>query len=236
MYAFVRSRNMRYTINRNSLFIAITVFITNITLFPAHRLSSSAAVIALQNMSPAYLMVMCMLFYHTRYTFLDFVLVAVSITGMLCIFRDADHSTMLGNIYAIISGISYASTQCLLSGKTIEERYSGMSMGHAMLLLCLPFVPREAVAQITISPSVVAAILFAGMIQVPVPNIAMSLAMSYTSPLACSIIATSEIFFNPFWVFLFLGELPSPLTLLGCVIIFASVVGWTIIDGKRNNS
>lgn len=233
IYFFMQISQLRFTVNRSSLLIGITVFATNILYFPAQRLSSAAAVISLQSMSPAYLMLMCMVFYHTQYTFKDFALVLLSLIGMAFIFLDANSFTMLGNLFAILSGIANAGTQCSLASHNLEERYSGIAIGHSLLLVCLLMVSPVSCSIFTISPAIIIAVLFAGIIQIPVPNLALSKAAGLTSPLAVSLICTFEIFLNPLWVFLFLGELPAPLTLIGSVVILVSVVLWTVFDSKN---
>lgn len=233
IYFFMQISQLRFTVNRSSLLIGITVFATNILYFPAQRLSSAAAVISLQSMSPAYLMLMCMVFYHTQYTFKDFALVLLSLIGMAFIFLDANSFTMLGNLFSILSGIANAGTQCSLASHSLEERYSGIAIGHSLLLVCLLMVSPVSCSILTNSPAIIIAVLFAGIIQIPVPNLALSKAAGLTSPLAVSLICTFEIFLNPLWVFLFLGELPTPFTLIGSVVILVSVVLWTVFDSKN---
>ena len=43
IYFFMQISQLRFTVNRSSLLIGITVFSTNILYFPAQRLSSAAA-------------------------------------------------------------------------------------------------------------------------------------------------------------------------------------------------
>lgn len=233
IYVFMKAIHMRFTVNRGSLLIGLTIFANNILYFPAQRLSSAAAVISLQSMSPAYLMLMCVIFYHTRYTLRDYALVLLSLTGMALIFLDADTFTMRGNLLAILSGIANAGTQCSMGSHSLEERYSGIGIGHSLLLVCLLTVSPASLSALTLSPAIIAAILFAGIIQVPMANILLSMATGLTSPLAVSLLCTFEIFLNPLWVFLFLGETPSALTLAGSAVILVSVVLWTVFDSKN---
>jgi len=53
------------------------------------------------------------------------------------------------------------------------------------------------------------------------------------NPVMASILTNIEPVLNPIWVFLFLGEQPSTLTILGAVVVIASLTAYSILKGKE---
>ena len=66
--------------------------------------------------------------------------------------------------------------------------------------------------------------LLLGLVQMTVPTILMIWTSRWLTAVEIALLSLLDTVLNPFWVFLFLGEAPSPLALLGGAVILAAVV------------
>jgi len=66
--------------------------------------------------------------------------------------------------------------------------------------------------------------LLLGLVQMTVPTILMVWTARWLTAVEIALLSLLDTVLNPFWVFLFLGEAPSPLALLGGVVILVAVV------------
>jgi drug/metabolite transporter (DMT)-like permease len=63
-----------------------------------------------------------------------------------------------------------------------------------------------------------------GLVQMAVPTILMIWTARWLTAVEIALLSLLDTILNPFWVFLFVGEAPSPLALLGGAVILAAVV------------
>lgn len=61
----------------------------------------------------------------------------------------------------------------------------------------------------------------------------MGLSLGACPPLACCLISVIEPLLNPVWVFIFDGERPGILALIGAVIIIVTITYWCIYKEKH---
>lgn len=66
--------------------------------------------------------------------------------------------------------------------------------------------------------------LLLGLVQMTVPTILMIWTSRWLTAVEIALLSLLDTVLNPFWVFLFLGEVPSPLALLGGAVILMAVV------------
>ena len=57
-----------------------------------------------------------------------------------------------------------------------------------------------------------------------------SKSMNRVSPVTAALLANLEPILNPLWVFLFVGEVPGPLTVLGAIVVLAAATVYAIRD------
>lgn len=72
--------------------------------------------------------------------------------------------------------------------------------------------------------------LLLGLVQMTVPTILMVWTSRWLTAVEIALLSLLDTVLNPFWVFLFLGEAPTPLALLGGATILAAVV---VAVGRR---
>ena len=77
-------------------------------------------------------------------------------------------------------------------------------------------------------------ILFMGIFQLGLPFIVVTLVVKQLRALEMILIQTLEPILNPIWVFLFVGERPSPSALIGAVIVTTAVTLHAIAGSTAN--
>lgn len=131
---------------------------------------------------------------------------------------DLDTSHLWGNINALLSGISLAFFFVFMRMQKDGSALESIFLGNILCALCLPFL-------LTQSPSLAdwGGLLFLGLFQMSIPFIMLSTSIKYLTALEAIVIQTLEPIFNPIWVFLVIGERPTALAFVGCLIVFATV-------------
>ena len=56
--------------------------------------------------------------------------------------------------------------------------------------------------------------------------------MSRVSPITAALLANLEPILNPFWVFLFLGEQPGALTIVGAAIVLVTATIYSLLPAR----
>ena len=75
-------------------------------------------------------------------------------------------------------------------------------------------------------------ILFLGIFQIGLSFIFFTSAIKHVPAIEATLISTLEPVLNPVWVFLFIGEQPGPLALLGGLIVLAGIA-WNAVGSAR---
>lgn len=235
LWAFMRMMRYRVVIDRRTVTIGLCVSGTSILFLIANRLTTAANAIVLQYTSPVFLMVLSALLFKRRYRSLDYLTVAVTVGGIALFFCDQlTPGGMLGNILALIDGVSMGAVY-LFTGESDEgRRLSGILMGLAITTVVgIPFT--FAYPPVVTGASVLAVIAM-GFLQLGLPYALYSLALKHCPTLACTLIASFEIILSPLWVWLFLGEMPGTFAIIGSVIIVATITVWCCLGGAKERN
>jgi drug/metabolite transporter (DMT)-like permease len=127
---------------------------------------------------------------------------------------------LLGNLLAALSGVTMAWMTLFMRKQKDGSPYETVLLGNVLAaVIGLPFL-------ITASPTAVdwGILLFLGIFQLGTASILHAYAIKRLTALEVVLIATLEPILNPLWVFLFNGEMPGPLALIGGVIVVAAVL------------
>jgi drug/metabolite transporter (DMT)-like permease len=153
----------------------------------------------------------------TRY---DWLTVAVVMGGMGLFFIDnLSTEGLLGNVCAVLSGISYAFFTIFMRMQKNGSPFESALLGNIITaIIGLPFLCRS-----TPSSSGWLYLLILGVFQLGIPYVFYSTAIKNATALEAVLIAVIEPILNPIWVFLILGEIPGLSALIGGVIVLASV-------------
>ena len=132
---------------------------------------------------------------------------------------------------AIFSGVFFAAL-ILLSRNENTQAEDGQIIGCGMcFVFCLPFLLTDH--SIQFAPQNVGAMLALGILQYSLPSFLFAKGVKMTHPVAASIILTVEPIMSPIWVFLFLGELPGTMAILGFILVITAVTLQSLIPILR---
>ena len=199
----------------------------------ANKLTTAANAIVLEYSSPVWVLLIGTLFLHKKIHRRDILVVAAALCGIALFFMDQlTPGGMIGNIIAIVSGISMAMVFIANSQAADSDavRYTGILLGHSMCgvlgiigLFIYPFHPTGAE---------IGYILLLGVVQIAIPYILLAIASKHCPALAGNLISMLEPLLNPVWVMLFYGETPGFFAMIGSAVIIGSVAIWTIADAR----
>ncbi len=203
-----------------------------ITFVVATKLTTAANAIFLQFSAPIYLLFLEPWAFHRRMQKRDLWTVAACLAGMALFFGGRmERGGMFGNGLAVCSGLCLAAFSLLLKWKREHEPgrnpAGAIVLGNfAVALVCLPL----ALPLVRITPGQGAALLYLGIFQIGFAYLIFTAGIRYISATAAMIISMLEAVFNPVWVFLGVGERPSPSALAGAAVILG-VIFWYSLKG-----
>lgn len=213
-------RRPHFTWNRYQIGGAISLLGAQLFFVVATRQTTAANAVFIQFTAPVYVALLGIWFLGERARPLDWATMLIIGLGLFLFFGDElTPQGFWGNVNALISGISLACLMIFLrkqkDGSTAETMLLGNLLAAA---IGLPFLLRE-------SPTLAdwGGVLFLGIFQLGIPFILMSVAIRTLTAVEAILIQTLEPVLNPIWVFLVVGELPTPLALLGGLIVLTAV-------------
>ncbi|MDP4109739.1 MAG: DMT family transporter [Bacillota bacterium] len=228
---YMRSKGMRFTLNRTSVLCGIMLMLTCVGFVSATKLTTAANAIVLQYTSPIYIMLISAVLYRQRFRLADILTVGFTLFGISLFFFDQfSIGHPLGNIIGLLSGVTMAGmfvTTCKADG---DARMSGILLGHIFTTLInapmVFFIPTPFTGPAVLS------ILILGVVQLGIPYVLFGIAAQNCPPLACSLISTVEPLLNPVWVFLFAGEAPGPFALTGGAVVLGTITLWFVKQSR----
>ena len=212
--------------NRWVLLGALAVCGTNILFSIANKMTTAANAIVLQFTAPIFVMVFTAIFFRRRPGKLDLVTCAAVLGGILFFFVDSlSAGGMVGNVLALISGISYAGV-FMMNDMPEGDAISSVFWGDVFsAVVGLPFVAMETDFSATAVVSV----------QVALAYILLTIGLKTTPPVTASLVSGIEPVLNPILVAVFYHEMIGPTALVGAVIVVGSVVAYNVICGRREH-
>lgn len=187
----------------------------------ANKLTTSANAILLQFTAPAWVLIFGALFFKERFSKKDVFVVGVVFIGMLLFFiGDLDSGGMVGNILAVLSGVSMALMIISLKKVTRHKPMEIIIWGNILtFLLAIPFY-----GSVDFTGANVTGILLLGVFQLGLSYIFFTTAISHVTALEGILIPVIEPLLNPVWVLLGTGEQPTPYAIIGGIIVLAAVL------------
>jgi drug/metabolite transporter (DMT)-like permease len=192
----------------------------------ATTLTTVANVIFLQFTAPVYLLFLEPIFLKTKFKVKNIVTVLICLSGMaLFFFGKIEVGNIYGNMIAILSGVSFALFSLFLKWKKqlhkSENTLSQIALGNFFVaIICFPIVFNKLI----ISSQELLILGFLGIFQIGISYVIYNEGIKYVSAVESLIIAMLEAIFNPFWVYLGIGEKPSNFALLGGFVILLGIL------------
>ena len=227
-------RSFSFKLNKPILLAGISLTITTILFMIANKMTSAANAIVLQYSSPVFIILLTLIIYKQKPKKRDMFAIFGVLVGISIFFLDQFKSgNYIGDLIALGSGLSFAAVffaNKLPNASPIDATY----LGNLLSLFILPFVFFDQKFLMNQSSLTWLYITLMGVFQLGFGYIFFSLGIKHTAATTSSIIATLEPILNPIWVFVFIGEVPSLLALVGGVIVLITVSIYNVIVTKDN--
>lgn len=234
VYLFLRIFKIKFKFNRNAVFMGLFMCLTFNAFVLANKLTTAANAIVLQFTAPLFLMVFSAVLFHEKFRRADIIAVIATMGGIALFFFDKlAGGYVLGNIVAILAGAVMAAMYLAIGKADEDTRMGGMLLGH--LFSAAVGIPVTFFVSTPLSTVSILCILALGIIQLGIPYILLVLSSKNCPPLACSLLGAVEPLLNPVWVFLFTGEAPGTLALIGSAVVITSVTLWCIWQNKHTS-
>lgn len=143
--------------------------------------------------------------------------------------------TLTGNLLGVSSGLCLALFSLTL--RLQRERHPGTDpigaiiLGNLLVaLICAPL----ALPGFQAGLPQVGILLYLGIFQIGIAYLFFNAGMKHLSATAAVVTGTLEAVLNPIWVFLGIGERPSPFALVGGVLILATIAWYSLAPLRRS--
>ncbi len=210
---------------------AVSVCGTNVLFTLANKMTTAANAIVLQFTVPIFVILLSILFWHKRPQRLDVIVCVVTLLGVICFFVESlEAGGMLGNVLALISGVTYAGV-FLLNDLPNADPISSVFWGDlCSAVLGLPFLVRET----QFTPTAITSLVVLGAFQVGLAYILMCRGLKTTPAVTASLISGIEPVLNPILVAVFYHETIGPLSLVGAIIVVGAVFVYNALKARQN--
>ena len=212
--------------NRWILVGAVCICGTNSLFTLANKLTTAANSIVLQFTAPIFVLLLSALFWKRKPGKLDVAACAVVLLGVLCFFVDSlEAGGMLGNVLALLSGLTYAGV-FLLGDLPDSDPISSVFWGDvASVIIGLPFLLRET----DFSPMPMTSLVVLGAFQVGLAYILLTAGLRTTPAVTASLVSGIEPVLNPILVAVFYHETIGPLSLAGAAIVIGGILVYNLL-------
>lgn len=244
IYLFMRWQGRRLVFNKAVMIGAVFNFVMSQTFVFANKLTTAANAIVLQFTEPVFAILIMWLVFKVRPSKQAVITCIVVMIGITCFFFDElSTSGMLGNILAVVSGLTYAGVFFIkkLPGGCFESAsiislLACFAVGLPSLIpdlaslisgtgaVCI--LPSGPLAGFSCSPITVMALM--GIVQMGLSYVFLSLGLDAVSPVTASLTSTIEPILNPILAAIVLGESVGPLSLLGAALVIGSTTIYNI--------
>ncbi|MEG1632437.1 MAG: DMT family transporter [Oscillospiraceae bacterium] len=230
-FSYMRIRGMKLVVNKRSFLAGVALWLTMTLFVCANKLTTAANAIVLQFTAPVFIMLISAVFLGKRFTKADIITVLVTLFGISLFFFDKlEAGSLFGNLVALGAGVAFACYYISLGTSQEDGRLSAIVIANALtFIVSLPFIFITK-PELTALPLLYIVIL--GVVQLGIPYVLLATAAEYCPPLACSLLGALEPLLNPVWVFLFDGEAPGTMALVGGAVVIATISLWCIYNDR----
>ena len=222
MVIYIFNRNNKFTFSKSKI-IAACCYALVVTLFVmANKLTTAGNAILLQYTAPVYVALFGYMFLGEKSTIVDWVTIIILLFGLALFFiDDLTLDGFTGNIFAILSGMSFAALTLLLRKQKDDSPSDSVLLGNILtLIIGLPVIATN----ITFEAKPIVLILILGVFQLGIPYIFYTTAIKHVTALDAIIFPIIEPILNPILVFFILGEALGPWALLGGALVLGGVI------------
>lgn len=220
----------KFKFNLHILSGALSVFLMTLTFTLATKHTTAANAIMLQYIGPVFVILFMWMVYRQRPGKVDVLFCVLIISGILCFFLESlSAGGMLGNLFAILSGILYAIMMTLTASPKYDT-LSALVLGLAIsALVGSPFIALET----DFSARALLIVVVLGVFQLGLAYVFFTLATRHTPPTAMALLSCLEPVMNPVLVAIFYGEAMGWLSIIGAVIVVSSIALYGVLKARR---
>jgi drug/metabolite transporter, DME family len=197
------------------------------TFVIATKWTTAANAIFLQYAGAIWVLLLSPLVVHEPMRARDAIAIAVALGGMALFFVGKFESRgMAGNAMALLSSFFFAA---LILSLRREHHASQATVVWGNVLTSLAVLPFIGSLRLTL-PSF-GILLCLGVFQIGLAYFLFARGLEYVTATEASITGMLEPICNPMWVFLFLGERPSPFAFAGAAVVLTAIA-WHTLTGE----
>ena len=205
---------------------------TMILFVIANKLTLAANAILLQYTAPIWTCLLGWFFLREKPYWEHWTALVLVFIGMVLVFGNAlSHGSILGDILALVSGITFAANSVVLRKHREGNPLDVMICAH--ILCALYSVPFFFMHPPELSAGNVLSILFMGFFQIGAASALFVYGIKRVRAVQAMLTAAIEPVLNPVWVLIVTGEKPALSVIIGGIIIIAAVVLSSLVNKKR---
>lgn len=224
-------RKPRFTFSKAQISGAICYSSMVILFIVANKLTTAANAIILQFTAPIWVAILGAIILKERTKWYDIIAIFFTGAGMLLFFLDdMGGGSTAGNMVAVVSGVALAGVTISLRFQKDGSPVETTLLGHLITIaICIPFLSGAS-----FSLQNIIGIFLLGTFQLGLAYIFYSLAIRHLTAMETILIMVLEPILNPIWVFLYNGERPGFMSLLGGITVVGTIVLRGVISSRNH--
>lgn len=220
-FLLLTNRGLRFTFSRVQVLAAVAYAACTMSFVAATKLTTAANAILIQYTAPVWVALFGAWFLGEKATRFDWATIAAVLGGMALFFAEGlDFANVAGNLVAVFSGVAFAAMTLALRSQKDGSPVESIILGNLLTFLC--GVPSMLTSPLP-STTGFCALAALGIFQLGCSYWLYARAIRHVSALEAVIIPVVEPILNPVWVFVFQGERPTALALVGGVVVLGAV-------------
>lgn len=219
----------KFVINKSVILAAFGICATNNLYALANKMTTAGNTIVLQFSMPVFVILIMWLCFKKKPKGLDLGVCAAVLCGIILFFVDSLSSGgMIGNILALISGLTYAAF-FIFNAREDSEPFTAILLAYAMsALIGMPWLVQTDFAGTDINGWL--CVIGLGLLQQGTAQMCFAAGIKHTSAVTAALISGIEPVLNPVLVAIFAGEMLKPLAIVGAVLVLVSIVVYNVIN------
>jgi len=149
-----------------------------------------------------------------------------ALSGMTLFFVGRlEAGALAGNVVAVLSGFFFGGVILFLRRDTTRDAMASVLLGNLLAaLLALPL----SWGHLALDAKGAALVVFLGVVQMGISYLLYVKGLSVVPAAEASLLSMLEPVLSPIWVFIGIGERPTPWALLGGAVVLSAVAGRTV--------